>query len=37
MDCKDNEKLENESSSLIYIITIIAIALSFLGIIVSMR
>lgn len=37
MGHKDNDQLENVSSSLIFFITIIAIALSFLGIIVSMR
>jgi hypothetical protein len=37
MGSKDNDQLENVSSSLIFFITIIAIALSFLGIIVSMK
>jgi hypothetical protein len=37
MGHKANDQLENVSSSLILFITIIAIALSFLGIIISMK
>jgi len=37
MGHKANDQLENVSSSLIFFITIIAIALSFLGIIISMK
>jgi uncharacterized membrane protein len=37
MDYKNNDQFENESSALIVFITIIAVAVSLLGIMVSMK
>ncbi len=37
MDYKNNERVENDSSALIVFITIIAVAVSLLGIMVSIK